>query len=363
MRLTVTAPGRVCLFGEHQDYLGLPVIAGAIDLELTVALTTEHDLLNRYRLILHDLDHDEIINMAMPIVYQHSKDYLRAVVKTLARDGVPLPQALTAEITSRIPIMAGTSSSTALSMAWTAALLKAAGNPAAEDPSAVMRLSHTAEVVEFNESGGMMDQASIGHGGLIYFRANGEPTVERLPARPRGFVLGDSQEPKDTQAILSRVRAAAEGGMAGIKKVLPGFSLEETPLAEAAEAVGGAGLEPAEKAALLGNLENRDILRAARDLLSSEDVEPAALGRLIRSHHAKLRDNLGISTDKIELMIEKSMAAGALGCKINGSGGGGCMFAYAPGRTAEVAAAIEEAGGKAYPVEITEGIRIRIEDA
>ena len=26
------APGRVCLFGEHQDYLGWPVVAGAIDL-------------------------------------------------------------------------------------------------------------------------------------------------------------------------------------------------------------------------------------------------------------------------------------------------------------------------------------------
>ena len=26
------APGRVCLFGEHQDYLGLPVIAAAIPL-------------------------------------------------------------------------------------------------------------------------------------------------------------------------------------------------------------------------------------------------------------------------------------------------------------------------------------------
>ena len=89
--------------------------------------------------------------MAMPIVYQHSKDYLRAVVRTLARDGVPLPRALTAEIESRIPIMAGTSSSTALSMAWTAALLKAAGNPKAEDPSVVMRLSHRAEVIEFRE--------------------------------------------------------------------------------------------------------------------------------------------------------------------------------------------------------------------
>ena len=26
------APGRICLFGDHQDYLGLPIIACAIDL-------------------------------------------------------------------------------------------------------------------------------------------------------------------------------------------------------------------------------------------------------------------------------------------------------------------------------------------
>ena len=28
---TVHSPARVCLFGDHQDYLGLPVIAGTID--------------------------------------------------------------------------------------------------------------------------------------------------------------------------------------------------------------------------------------------------------------------------------------------------------------------------------------------
>ena len=25
------APGRICFFGDHQDYLNLPVIAGTID--------------------------------------------------------------------------------------------------------------------------------------------------------------------------------------------------------------------------------------------------------------------------------------------------------------------------------------------
>jgi galactokinase len=34
--LTVSTPGRVCLFGEHQDYLGLPVIPAAISLRITM---------------------------------------------------------------------------------------------------------------------------------------------------------------------------------------------------------------------------------------------------------------------------------------------------------------------------------------
>ena len=30
----ISSPGRICLFGEHQDYLGLPVIPMAIDRRL-----------------------------------------------------------------------------------------------------------------------------------------------------------------------------------------------------------------------------------------------------------------------------------------------------------------------------------------
>jgi len=32
--IRVSSPGRVCLFGEHQDYLGLDVIAAAINLRI-----------------------------------------------------------------------------------------------------------------------------------------------------------------------------------------------------------------------------------------------------------------------------------------------------------------------------------------
>ena len=29
--ISIKAPGRVCLFGDHQDYLGLPIIAAAVN--------------------------------------------------------------------------------------------------------------------------------------------------------------------------------------------------------------------------------------------------------------------------------------------------------------------------------------------
>ena len=32
--LIISAPGRICLFGEHQDYLDLPVIPAAISLRI-----------------------------------------------------------------------------------------------------------------------------------------------------------------------------------------------------------------------------------------------------------------------------------------------------------------------------------------
>ena len=34
--MEVSSPGRICLFGEHQDYLGLPVIAMAMNLRLQI---------------------------------------------------------------------------------------------------------------------------------------------------------------------------------------------------------------------------------------------------------------------------------------------------------------------------------------
>ena len=70
-----------------------------------------------------------------------------------------------------------------------------------------------------------------------------------------------------------------------------------------------------------------------------------------------LKSALEISTPKIELMLDAATNVGALGGKINGSGGGGCMFAYAPDNPEKVADAIRNVGGKAYIVKADNGTK------
>jgi galactokinase len=79
---------------------------------------------------------------------------------------------------------------------------------------------------------------------------------------------------------------------------------------------------------------------------------------LLWEHQCILRDILKISTPKIDRLLDAALEAGAFGGKINGSGGGGCMFAYSPDSPEKVAEAIEKVGGKAYIVKIDDGTRV-----
>ena len=58
-------------------------------------------------------------------------------------------------------------------------------------------------------------------------------------------------------------------------------------------------------------------------------------------------------------MINAALDAGALGCKINGSGFGGTMFAYAPGNEIEVTQSIKDCGGKPYLISIVSGVNYK----
>jgi galactokinase len=165
-------------------------------------------------------------------------------------------------------------------------------------------------------------------------------------------VLGHSLEPKATIETLARVRSEVADGVRLVKTKMPSFDLAKTALDDVVPLLNG--LSPTVARRLRANLINRELTAQALAALDENDL--SKLGRLLLAHHEQLRDGLDLSTPKIERMLNAALDAGAIGGKINGSGGGGCMFAYAPGSEEAVAEAIRGAGGVPYIVSVAEGV-------
>lgn len=55
----------------------------------------------------------------------------------------------------------------------------------------------------------------------------------------------------------------------------------------------------------------------------------AELGGIMDRNHTELRE-LGVSTDRLDALVQAARDGGALGAKLTGSGGGGCIVALAP---------------------------------
>lgn len=348
--LRAAAPGRICLFGDHADYMGLGVVAAAIDLGISVEAWPKQG--PDWRVDLPDLGRTEVFDPHHPLPYARPRDYLRAVARVLGRQGYRWPQAHHCRIRGDLPISAGVSSSSALVIAWTRLMVAAGERSDDPGPSAldIALWGYQAEVLEFGEPGGMMDQFTSSLGGLVYIDCAPPMRPEALADRLDGFVLGDSLAPKDTMGVLTRARSAAEAGVRALQSLHPGFDLRQTDPEDVAGLLPR--LEAAEGAAVMAQLRNWRMTREARDGLAGGTLTPGRMGDMLGEHHRWLRDGLGISTPTLERLIDAALAAGALGAKVTGSGGGGCMIAYAPGHEAEVAAAIDDAGGRGHVLRV-----------
>ena len=353
-RFSVRAPGRICLFGEHSDYLGLDVIPAAIDLNVQIQCSRRNDM----KIIVNYLDLDEQDSFKIDgkdIVYRHKRDYLRSAFNIVKRTGMTLRNGWDLEVTGNIPIAAGLSSSSALTVAAVLAFIRMSEKDI--PPQEVAQLAFEAEVVEFGESGGMMDHFSSAYGGIIHVDLGADYKTTHLPANIDGLVIGDSLEQKDdTVADLKRIRTTVEKEYKGIKDAIPDFEQRTTATMRVEEISPD---EPSEERRMaITSLHNRDLTQRAFDFLMSRNPDLKELGHLIDLHHQLLKQGLNRSTMKIEAMISAAKSAGALGCKINGSGGGGTMLALAPENEEAVAKAIEKAGGTPYRVSIGSGARI-----
>jgi len=357
-KIRVSVPGRVCLFGEHQDYLKLPVITAAIDLRMNV--TGEKSESNQIIIHLPDINSSEIfpiLNSKESYKYQQERDYFKSVINVLKQENVQLVTGCECTVQSTIPINSKTSSSSALNVAWCRFIMELSNvsNQSIIESRNIARIAYLAEVEEFGEPGGMMDHYATAMGGLLYQEFQENVSLQHLRSELGTFVLGDSLEAKDTTRILKRVKQKVLAAIDEIKITNSDFNLESFPCREVESL--GALITQEQMEVLEGALINRDITIQARELFDSSDFNHREFGRLLNYHQEILDKKLKISTFKINKMLSAAIANGAYGGKINGSGGGGCMFVYAPENPEGIAKSISEVGGVSYIVKVDSGLK------
>lgn len=352
----VTAPARVCLFGDHQDYLGLPVIACAIDRELSLMAKENHGAY--FNIEMPDIDSVRKIDITNTFETLALDDHLGAALRVARKYGCDINRGYDIRIHGDIPINAGVSSSSAVVVAWIHFLLKAFGDDSNVTAKRIGQLAYEAEVIEHHAPGGKMDQYTIALGGLIHIHS-GEPfECSPLANAMPGLILGESGIPKKTIGVLGDVRTKAEAAIDCVKKIIPNFEIErschETILKH--QGYVPTELQPYFDAAV----QNYLITKEALPLCKNPSAHLEAIGTLMSKHHAILRDNLNVSVPQIDRMIKAAIAAGAYGAKIVGSGGGGSMVALAPkDKHNEIIEALLKNGAvKAYPVAVGKGTQI-----
>ncbi|MFT6699250.1 MAG: galactokinase [Porticoccaceae bacterium] len=354
--ITSIAPGRTCLFGDHQDYLGLPIIACAINRHITLK-AVENDSTN-FNINLPDINQRRTIKINHKVLNLEKEDFFISTLNVLKRYNCIPNNGFDIEITGTIPINAGTSSSSALVVSWVHFLLKAFGPKELLTPESISQLAFESEVLEFNNPGGKMDQFSIGLGNIIYLETGDHFSYQVLQAPLTGLIMAESGVPKETLGLLKRLKENSWKAITEVQKNSNHFKIEEAKVEDLEMYLSflTAELKPYLEAAI----GNYNVTKEALLEFKKEKLDMNKIGDLMNQHHHYLKNLLKITVPKIDDMIDAAINAGALGAKIVGSGGGGSIAVLSPkNKEAQIIKAILNAGAKdAYSVSVDKGASV-----
>lgn len=353
--ITVVAPGRICLFGDHQDYLGLPVIACAIN--RSIQLKAVKNTSNCLKIMMPDIDDERTFDLNEKVAILSKQDYFASALHVLERYNCMPNVGYDIILAGDIPVNAGLSSSSAVLVSWVTFLLEAFGSSHLIDASFIAKLSYEAEVLEFNAPGGLMDQYTISLGNTVFLNTVTGDHIS-IPQPIHSLIIGESGVPKETLEVLGQLGNLAKKAIAQIQKEVPTFEIKNatTSTYNNYKHLVNENLRPIFLAAVNNYLITKDALEVMQEV----QIDLHRLGELMDAHHFELKEHLKITVPIIDSMIDGAKAAGALGAKIVGSGGGGCIVALASqGNETEVIEGILKGGAKfAYKIEISKGVQV-----
>ncbi len=371
--LTLRAPGRINLIGDHTDYCGLPVLPMAIAEGIDFAVSEGAAPFTRATSTLDGATFDSRLRIR-PLGWARYVSAALAELASLAPD-----RGARIAIDGDLPPTGGLSSSSALTVGCVFALASLWNVEAS--PAELVELAVAAER-RAAIAGGAMDQTVIAHatpGNAL--RIDFDPPHLRHVAIPDSFrwiaAYSGTKAPKGDEAgdsynsFVLASRAAAR--LLGDESASPQLSrvreataesqaeLPTITVAAAAELVDGDDLGLPRDALLDLRISAEHVLAegsrvdAAELALASGDAP--LMGRLMLESHESLR-RYGSSTPGLDLLVAAAVDAGAHGARVTGAGFGGWAVALAdPDTAGAVHEAMERAcGGPAFIAEASGGV-------
>jgi mevalonate kinase len=324
---TSSAPGKVYLFGEHAVVYGEPAVPCAIERRAQVTVERRED--EQIRVRANDLTLDGFtvtwdgetdtrpdVDVPTPLV-EAAMGYIEGAIEQ-ALDAVEQTRAgFDVTIESEIPLGAGLGSSAAVVVAGIDAATRELGTNLEPE-----RIANRAYQVEYEVQDGQASRADTfcsALGGAVRVQGDDCRRIRDVPELP--FVIGYDGEAGDTGQLV-----------AGVRELKDAYEFA----ADTVKAIG-------------------DIVRSGEAALENDDVEE--IGRLMDFNHGLL-SALGVSARSLDSMVWAARDAEALGAKLTGAGGGGCIVAL--DRSEQTHTALEYTPGceSAFRAELdTEGVR------
>jgi galactokinase len=311
----ITAPGRVNLIGEHIDYLHRDVLPVAIDRAVRLRFTPRGDRhIHATAEGAYEPRCFEWSDAMEPYSEGDWGNYIKAAALGVAkRWGVH--RGIDCHAGGNLPPAAGLSSSSALVVAATLALLRANRIEAAFEE--LMEVLPEAEQYVGTRGGGMDHAACLagrrGHALRISF----DPVrVEPVPI-PQSWAL----------FIVHTGRTAEKSS-----RLRDEFNLRRSLSASAAAKTSrGESLTEHEQRCWRHASSETGRVTAAVEALRSADL--ARFGELLFESHASLRDDLRVSCPEADAIVASCRAAGVAGARITGAGFGGFVVAVCQAAT------------------------------
>ena len=324
MGVIASAPAKIILLGEHFVVYGEPAIVLAIDKRAYARIEERND--NHLYMRSIDLNLSGYFENGNFRVEQGDLKEARmkfepvkyAVGKVMEKRGEHV--GLNVEINSTVPVGAGLGSSAAVIAASTLATGAVLDVKLAKED--ILRIAYEAEKIVHGTPSGVDPAISTMGGTMLFQMDTGFKPLEVKTGIP--LIIGDTGVERSTRVQVEKVRDLVDK-----------FPRVAEPIMKTA----------------------REIVLRAIDALKENDLE--TLGSLMNINHALLC-GVGVSDESLEWLINAARKTGALGAKLTGAGGGGCMIALAREEKLEqVSEAIQRAGGRPLVARKTEeGVRI-----